>query len=155
MDLCKGSLVCAAVPISHSARSRFDKFEVVEVKSELTDVGADLGDGVGVGGGRGGGAGVARAPDVGVVPGHLVGGGAGLLHDVAAHPDAVAAGGDAGAAPVEALLGGVALPRHAVAAHARLVREVDDGQQRELPPLSCKQSGGYLYDSSFHYGRIT
>ena len=45
--------------------------ECLKVESDLTDAGADGRDGVGVGGRGGGGPWVSRAPDVGVVVGHL------------------------------------------------------------------------------------
>ena len=126
--------------------------ESLKVESDLADVGADGLDGVSVGGRGGGAAGVARVPDVSVVPRHnLITITRNLkykshyhcqcppLHadhdDIAADPDAIAACGHADPTPGGALGGRVTLPRHPLHVRALVVREVDDGYQTEAKLL--------------------
>ena len=107
--------------------------ECLEVQSELADVIRDLVEGVGAGGGTGGrvAAGVSRVPDVGGVGGDGGATGGGVDHTAHSEPSSTVA--ISAAALGRALRAGVAGPVGGGGAGARalLVRELDDGEERE------------------------
>ena len=120
------------IAVSSGGR-RGEPRECLKVQPELADVIRDLVEGVGAGGGTGGrvAAGVSRVPDVGGVGGDGGATGGGVDHTAHSEPSSTVA--ISAAALGRALRAGVAGPVGGGGAGARalLVRELDDGEERE------------------------